>query len=213
MFMIESVDEIRNFYQLTSATQSSYPLRQSPIFGLTHNKMEILIQFIIGLLIAIVVVPFVALAKANSGKRSIDDLATRLSSLEKEVRSLGRDTVPTPKSEAAVATMEAVPPPVSITTAAPIGQAKESVPPPIPERFVKPTVPQIAAPARPPINWEQFMGAKLFAWIGGVALFLGVAVFVKYSFEPNLIPPGLRVAIGFAVGVGLLIGNPQPRRD
>ncbi len=33
------------------------------------------------------------------------------------------------------------------------------------------------------------MGAKLFAWIGGLALFLGVAFFVKYSFEHNLISP------------------------
>ncbi len=169
--------------------------------------MELLILLIIGLLIAIVVLPFVALAKANSAKRSIDDLATRLSSLENEVRSLGRDTAPTPKSEATVATMEAVPPPIRITTAAPIGQEKESVPPPIPERFVQATVPQIAAPTRPPINWEQFMGAKLFAWIGGLALYLGVAFFVKYSFEHNLIPPELRVAIGFVIGVGLLIGG------
>jgi len=33
--MIESVDEIRNFYQLTSAAQSSYPLWESPIFAQT----------------------------------------------------------------------------------------------------------------------------------------------------------------------------------
>jgi len=51
------------------------------------------------------------------------------------------------------------------------------------------------------------MGAKLFAWIGGLALFLGVAFFVKYSFEHNLIPPEVRVAIGFAVGVALLAGG------
>jgi len=51
------------------------------------------------------------------------------------------------------------------------------------------------------------MGAKLFAWIGGLALFLGVAFFVKYSFEHNLIPPELRVAIGFAVGAGLVVGG------
>jgi len=51
------------------------------------------------------------------------------------------------------------------------------------------------------------MGAKLFAWIGGLALFLGVAFFVKYSFEHNLIPPELRVAIGFVIGVSLLIGG------
>ena len=51
------------------------------------------------------------------------------------------------------------------------------------------------------------MGAKLFAWIGGLALFLGVAFFVKYSFEHNLISPEMRVAIGFVVGLGLIVGG------
>ncbi len=51
------------------------------------------------------------------------------------------------------------------------------------------------------------MGAKLFAWIGGLALFLGVAFFVKYSFEHNLIPAELRVAIGFVVGASLVVGG------
>src|SRR5438552_16175953 len=171
--------------------------------------MELLILFIVGLLIAILVLPFVALAKANSTKRGLDDLATRLSSLEHEVRTLGQHTTQGPQPEAAVAAPKAfgVPTPAPITTAAPIEQEKESMPPPIPERFVKATVPQIAAPARPPINWEQFMGAKLFAWIGGLALFLGVAFFVKYSFEHNLIPPELRVAIGFVIGVSLVTGG------
>src|SRR5208337_4562708 len=59
----------------------------------------------------------------------------------------------------------------------------------------------------PSINWEQFMGAKLFAWLGGLALFLGVAFFVKYSFDNNLVPPELRVAIGFVTGLGLLVGG------
>lgn len=64
------------------------------------------------------------------------------------------------------------------------------------------------------INWEQFMGVKLFAWIGGFALFLGVAFFVKYSFERNLIPPEVRVAIGFLVGLALLVGGVvMKRRD
>src|SRR5437867_5394492 len=174
--------------------------------------MELLILFVIGLLIAICVLPFVALAKASSAKRALDDLAARLSSLEKEVRGFERDTVPIPESQAAVAATETVPPPVRITTPAPAVPEKESVPPPIPERFVQATVPQIAAPRRPPINWEQFMGAKLFAWIGGLALFLGVAFFVKYSFEHNLIPPELRVAIGFTIGVSLLIGGLLLRR-
>src|SRR5205085_3509725 len=103
--------------------------------------------------------------------------------------------------------MKTVPPAIPITTPAPVVAEKESMPPPIPERFVKPTISQIAVRRKPPINWEQFMGAKLFAWIGGLALFLGVAFFVKYSFEHNLIPPELRVAIGFVIGVSLLIGG------
>ena len=46
------------------------------------------------------------------------------------------------------------------------------------------------------------MGVKLFAWVGGLALFLGMAFFVKYSFDNNLVPPELRVAIGFITGSG-----------
>jgi hypothetical protein len=171
--------------------------------------MEFLVLLLIGLLIAILVLPFVALAKANSAKRGVDNLATRLSSLEKEVRSLGGHLAPAPEPEAAVTAPKAfgTPQPVPIASTAPVVQEKQSVPPPIPEKFTKPAAPQIAARSKPPINWEQFMGAKLFAWIGGLALFLGVAFFIKYSFEHNLISAELRVAIGFVVGVSLVLGG------
>ena len=76
-------------------------------------------------------------------------------------------------------------------------------------------VSQRVAPAQQPpepawvdtINWEQFMGAKLFAWLGGLALFLAVSFFVKYSFEHDLIPAAVRVAIGFVIGAGLVVGG------
>ncbi len=57
------------------------------------------------------------------------------------------------------------------------------------------------------VDWEKFMGARLFAWLGGLALFLGVAYFVKYSFDRDLIPPAARVAIGLATGGALLAGG------
>ncbi|HEX2861022.1 MAG TPA: DUF2339 domain-containing protein, partial [Lacunisphaera sp.] len=66
---------------------------------------------------------------------------------------------------------------------------------------------------KPAINWEQFMGAKLFAWLGGVALFLGVAFFVKYSFEHDLIPPEVRVALGFLTAAALIVGGLKLDRD
>jgi hypothetical protein len=62
------------------------------------------------------------------------------------------------------------------------------------------------------VNWEKLLGVNLFAWVGGLALFLGAAFFVKYSFENNLINPAGRVAIGCATALGLMIlGLKLPR--
>lgn len=89
--------------------------------------------------------------------------------------------------------------------------AAVNVPPPsVPHLALTPAAASSAVPAKPAlpaIDWEQFMGVKLFAWLGGLALFLAVAFFVKYSFENNLVPPELRVALGFLTGLGLLVGG------
>jgi hypothetical protein len=45
------------------------------------------------------------------------------------------------------------------------------------------------------------------AWVGGLALFLGLAFFVKYSFERDLITPEMRVAISYILGAGMLAGG------
>jgi len=100
-----------------------------------------------------------------------------------------------------------VPPPAATVSAPPIPPAPE--PPPAPPVLVAeaPATEVPAAPTRPTINWELFLGVKLFAWIGGLALFLGVAYFVKYSFDNNLIPPAVRMALGYLAGAGLLAGG------
>ncbi|MDB6040211.1 MAG: hypothetical protein JWM99_4052 [Verrucomicrobiales bacterium] len=55
-------------------------------------------------------------------------------------------------------------------------------------------------------NWERFLGVKLFAWLGGLALVLGVAFSIKYSFENNLISPQGRIGLGYLIGIGLVVG-------
>jgi uncharacterized membrane protein len=173
--------------------------------------MEFLGFLVIGFLIAILVLPFVALAKANRAKRGVDDVVKRLSSLENELRNLRPQTVSTVQPEPPVAApepkVEAAPPPIPAITPAPVVSKATQGPSSIPQELLTPKARQIAKPTKPPIDWEQFMGAKLFAWIGGFALFLGIAFFVKYSFEHNLIPAELRVAIGFVVGAGLVVGG------
>lgn len=101
-------------------------------------------------------------------------------------------------------------PPVPATVPAPT-----PVPPPPPKMEAPPAPPPPPRPAQepPPVpppppkpfDWEAFFGVKLFAWIGGFVLFLGIVFLVKYSFENNLITPAMRVAIGTVVGLGLVV--------
>ena len=57
------------------------------------------------------------------------------------------------------------------------------------------------------VDWEQFTGVKLFAWLGGLALFIAAIFFVKYSIDNNLIPPQVRLAIGAIIGLIMIIGS------
>ncbi|MDB6073165.1 MAG: hypothetical protein JWO89_805, partial [Verrucomicrobiaceae bacterium] len=77
-----------------------------------------------------------------------------------------------------------------------------AAPPPLPPPFPRPVEPVAKA-----MSFEQFLGVKMFAWVGGLALFLGIVFFVKYAFERDLIPPAARIAIGFITGMGLLGGG------
>src|SRR6266487_2026330 len=187
--------------------------------------MEALVFLLLIVIAVCFVVPLIAIAKAAGALRSVKDFEARLRSLEAELQLLKRphgepttERTSAAKEERETAEGEPV---VSPAIAPPSQNGPASVPPPLPEELltaatsVAPPEPPQPPTAKPPapepslpaINWEQFMGAKLFAWIGGLALFLGVAFFVKYSFEHNLVPPEVRVAIGFAVGLVLVGGG------
>src|SRR6266567_2454281 len=192
--------------------------------------MEALVFLLLIVIAVCFVVPLVAIAKASSALRSVKDFETRLRSLEAELQMLRRQPGEPTKEETSAAKEEREmaegEPFVSPAIAPPSQIEPSSVPPPLPEEVItaatsgappEPSQPPTAKPpapkpSPPAINWEQFMGAKLFAWIGGLALFLGVAFFVKYSFEHNLIPPELRVAIGFLTGIVLVVGGVALKR-
>ncbi len=180
------------------------------------------------------VVPVVALVRAGKARRRADEalgrsiaLAGRVAELEREIRRAreeGAAPVATPP-EAAVAPpaqpeteRPAAAPPVAaevpvtaMASAATKAESFPTIPPPEePQRVPPPQTPE--APAA--LNWEQFLGVKLFAWAAGLALFLGVGFFLKWSFDRGWITPPVRVAMGFAAGLGLLVGGlrlPRPR--
>jgi len=197
----------------------------------------LLLLLVIGGPIALFVWIGTKASRADRGVRDLgirlESLSFELRELRNELR--GRGPVSTTQPPAAIPSSEAVTPPFAppiraATMPPPLGKRPlQAVPPRVSEveettsasppiapppsaseDFPPVSVQPAASPARaslPSINWEQFMGVKLFAWIGGLALFLGLAFFVKYSFDNNLVSPEIRVAIGYALGVGLLVGG------
>src|SRR5512140_268990 len=145
--LIETVDEIRHFYQFTVSAPSSYPLSQSRSDpAKPQQPMEFLGFLVIGFFIAILVLPFVALAKANRAKRAVADLARRLSSLENELRNLRPQTVSAVQPEAPALApeprVEAAQPPIPAMRPAPIAVSNATAePPPIPQGLLKPSAP------------------------------------------------------------------------
>lgn len=69
-----------------------------------------------------------------------------------------------------------------------------------------------APPPEPPpsflsqVDWEQWLGVRGAAVLGGAALALAGLFFFRYSIEHGLIPPWLRVVMGVLTGVAAIAG-------
>jgi uncharacterized membrane protein len=180
--------------------------------------------------------------QANEAVRNLVSLSRHVADLQAAVRNLNQqfehrhppaaESRPPTAGQPAPSPM-AVPPAADEPAAAP-GPAVPTLlkpvvaPPPLilPSPSGREAIPTAPPPARPTVlpwppafakfNWEQFLGVKLFAWAAGLALFLGVGFFLKWSFDKGLITPPIRVAMGFVAGIGLLIGGlrvTRPRYD
>src|SRR5436190_334307 len=133
-------------------------------------------------------------------RQTIDALTGRIAALERKLKD--SETAPAPEKPAippspllATPRRDSLP---RVPDERKLVPPAASIPPPLP-----PPLPPAPPPATP-FNWEAFMGVKLFAWLGGFALFLGVVFMVKYSFENNLITPFGRIVIGAIVGACLI---------
>lgn len=166
------------------------------------------------MMILLAILVLVALWKANRAEENARRAAERLQELEETVARIERVMLETQGQEAAQIPLSEEVRLVPVTTG-PVVQTPERVtPPPLPEwsaravpTYQPPVPPPMPRKAKPPVSIEQFMGVKMFAWLGGVAMFFGVIFFVKYAFENNLIPPAVRIALGFVCGVGLMTGG------
>jgi uncharacterized membrane protein len=116
-----------------------------------------------------------------------------------------------PPEETRVETVETEPvPPMAETQAAP----SETEKPLMTEHKMAET--QMATPSRSFISfeklksteeWEALIGGNILNRIGALALIFGIGFFLKYAFDNNLISPVVRVLIGVAIGVSLIVGG------
>jgi uncharacterized membrane protein len=165
----------------------------------------------------------VALLEIHKLKATVRSLVSRVSQLEGRDGGMPVRRPGVAEEKRPVAAAPVAPPPVSrpaqvptpdvkYPPAPPIEERPPGAPPPPPRPVTPPPPPPRDLPPRvpPPVpskpfDWEAFFGVKLFAWIGGFVLFLGIVFLVKYSFENNLITPAMRVAIGTVLGLGLIV--------
>lgn len=151
-------------------------------------------------------------------------LVNRINVLEKQVAGLQADRtveIPTEPEQPAPEQVSAPEPPAATVDAPEESRAAELVvaAPPTPQ-------PQPAAPTAPPlspreprplaqlsrrIDWEEWIGIKGAAVLGGIVLALAAVMFLRYAIEYDLVPPIMRVAIGLATGIAAIAASERLR--
>lgn len=113
---------------------------------------------------------------------NVSDLTWKIGKLEKKLAELQGGTAPQK-------TPEPTPIKSPVITPAPV-QVKAAIP--------QPAEPKAAS---------EFTVIKLFSWIGGFALLLAAAFWVKYALENNLISPQMRIGAGLLIGLALWVAG------
>ncbi len=174
----------------------------------------------IGLVIGVPTAAFVALARTGQLSRDIMALRATLGQLRGELAELRRQAAaaePAEPQETAptIAAVAEVVAPVDEPVASPLAAAElvapreesSAVEPPrsgevTNEAAPRPASAATARAAAPAL--EERIGARVFVWVGGVALALAGAFLVKYSIDAGLLGPGVRVLLGITLGIFLL---------
>lgn len=151
-------------------------------------------------------------------------LVHRINVLEKQVADLqaGKavETPPEPEQPAPEQRSVPEPPPATVDSPEESRRAEPVVaaPPPPPPQPAAPTAPPLLPSEPPPpaqlsrrIDWEEWIGIKGAAVLGGIVLALAAVMFLRYAIEYDLIPPIVRVAIGLATGVAAIAASERLR--
>ena len=156
----------------------------------------------------LIIAVIIFLVKASS-------LSSQISLLKKQIADLHKHLGLPPPRQNPYAAPAPPPQPGQPEIPAQINEPFWSEPTPAPavmQAKVKETPQEISTPKAAPVKEEEagpsyfadMSAGKIFSWIGGLLLFLGVIFAIKYAFENNLISAQARIITGVFFGLALV---------
>jgi uncharacterized membrane protein len=191
------------------------------VLGLVAAVVWLLITFVL---------PVLAFLRASRAVSDAAALRSRVAALEAHLRDLtaaytGRvheapiDIAAGPSEASETVPAAALFPPLPVSTTPHVEQAPQ--PSPIPTQVADPAPGGHGAAAHvtePPSagdtrtegearGLEEAIGGRFLLYVGTVVLVLGAAFFLKYAFDREWITESMRVVLGGAVGMALVVGG------
>ncbi|MEE8371550.1 MAG: DUF2339 domain-containing protein, partial [Sphingomonadales bacterium] len=184
-----------------------------------------------GVVVGLPIVVLMTFLRVGRLGRLQEDLARRLSALEK--KALGRreapkepekplkaeETAPEEPLEAAKITPGAPPEkpqeePAASAWGEKFRKAGAAAPPERPRKAPdeRPDWPRRRPEPRPARNWEKLIAERWMVWLGGLALALGGGFLVKYSIDMGLIGPKMRIFLGLLAAAAMITSGEWVRR-
>lgn len=170
--------------------------------------------------------------QVDSQRLELNDLRRRLTATEQTPATPPvSDQGPIPQADTpSISFHTSIPAPQTTTPEAidpPQPQAAQPVAPPTPPAVMEPAPFTYAARSKsmsppttgavdeqPPLSLssrfsglEQALGLRWTVWVGGMILFVGAGLFVKYAFEQSWLGPIARVVLGLLTGLAVVVGG------
>ncbi len=149
-----------------------------------------------------VVIAIVALVIARKALNEAASLRASLHALEARGQAMPAPLAPA-QQPAPTHFPEAMSPPAPVEPAMSAGET----PPPDAPIPVPPPLPSTGP------GFEERIGTRWVVWLGGLTLALGGFFMVRYSIEAGLLGPGVRILLGGAFAVTLLLAGEWTRRQ
>lgn len=171
--------------------------------------------------LAIPVISIVALVQSNGLRRSVFELESRLTAVERSFSSLERrlssahevTTPTTTVSETPLAPAPAEPATPPAVEQTPAIEPTSTIDPRPATASVEPAPATPPAASTPPsLGFEERFGTRWVVWVGGVAVALGGIFLVRYTIQQGLIGPAVRVALGALLALVLIAVGEWTRR-